>query len=80
MDNSYRVDEEKTIDLILVLVEVLRRIGAVLFCAVLFAVLLGGATAIRGYITISNVRREVAPTNLVMNETAQRQYEEALVF
>lgn len=78
-NNNRNYEEEKTIDMSLLFVEVLRRIGLIILWAVIFAVLIGGGAAFRGYLSLEKARDKVAEgKNYEVSDEAQRQYEEAL--
>lgn len=77
--NNRIYEEEKTIDIMVLLVEVLRKIGFIFLAAVIFAILIGGVAAFRGYRSLENARNKVAEgTNLEVSTEARRQYEEEL--
>ena len=80
MDNKDRIyDEAKTVDMTVLLVEVLRRIGFIILWAIIFAILIGGVSTFRGYRSLENARNKVAEgTNLEVSAEARRQYEEEL--
>lgn len=78
-NNNRNYEEERTIDMSLLFVEVLRRIGLIILWAVIFAVLIGGGAAFRGYRSLEKARDKVAEgKNYEVSDEAQRQYEEAL--
>ena len=77
--NNRFYEEEKTIDISLLLVEILKRIGFVFLMAIAFSILIGGVAAFRGYRSLENARNKVAEgTDLEVSDEARRQYEEAL--
>lgn len=80
MDNNARMyEEERTVDIMLLLVEILRKIGVIFLWAVLFAVILGGFAAYRGYRAIGEAKNRIAEgSNLVVSDEARKQYDEAL--
>ncbi|MCR5344720.1 MAG: DUF3987 domain-containing protein, partial [Lachnospiraceae bacterium] len=80
MEKNDRIYEEsKTVDMTVLLVEVLRRIRFIVLWAVLFAALMGGIAAVRGYRSMESARNKVVEgTNLEVSAEARRQYEEEL--
>ncbi|MBO4214348.1 MAG: hypothetical protein J5876_05130 [Lachnospiraceae bacterium] len=80
MDNTNRMmEEERTIDMMVLLVEVLKRIGFLFLWALVFAIILGGIAAYKGYRAIEQSKKNAEKgIELVVNEEAKKQYEEAL--
>lgn len=75
MESNHTYDDEKTVDIMMLLVEVLRKIKPVLICAIIFAVLLGGLSlfkGVKGRIHANEVVRDGG--NFVVSEEAKAQY------
>lgn len=80
MDNNARMyEEERTVDIMLLLVEILRKIGIIFLWAALFAIIIGGVAAYRGYLAIGEAKNRIAEgSDLVVSDEARKQYDEAL--
>ncbi|MBQ1871534.1 MAG: hypothetical protein II147_05085 [Lachnospiraceae bacterium] len=79
MESNHTYDEEKTVDIMVLLVEVLRKIKPVLICALVFAVLLGGLSLAKGFrarLHANAILRNGG--NLTVSEEAQNEYNAAL--
>jgi hypothetical protein len=72
-------EEERTVDIMLLLVEILRKIGIIFLWAALFAIIIGGVAAYRGYRAMGEAKNRIAEgSDLVVSDEARKQYDEAL--